>query len=309
MAQSTSNPSLVPDQTAACTPACLTQALIPLLPDFASVQWLDSTGSTNLDLMQRLRQPDPASGLPRRPALPWLLGSDLQTAGRGRAGRPWQNTQGATLMFSCAFQVEIPMAQLAGLSPALGVAACEALRTLIDHDQDQDTPDSATRPDSQRLTLKWPNDLQWDTGKLAGILVETHQPTGTRAPYLVAGIGLNMRDAGHLSHALDRPVSDWSQITQPAPARIVAAIAHAWAKALKEYAACGYAGFIERFAQVDVLAGVQVNVTDQGRILQTGTAQGTDAMGRLLVATASGITPIMVGDVSIRSASLQRTPR
>ncbi len=307
MAQSTSNPSLVPEQTAARTPECLTRALIPLLPGFASVQWLDSTGSTNLDLMQRLRQPDTASGPLRRPALPWLLGADLQTAGRGRAGRPWQNAQGATLMFSCAFQVEIPMPQLAGLSPALGVAACEALRALID--QNQDRPDSATRPDAQRLTLKWPNDLQWDAGKLAGILVETHQPTGSRAPYLVAGIGLNMLDANHLSQALNRPISDWSQITDTAPARIVAAIAHAWSMALKDYAANGYTGFIERFARVDVLSGVQVDVSDQGRILQTGTAHGTDAMGRLLVATASGITPIMVGDVSIRSVSAQRTPR
>ena len=281
-------------QTDLPNPADFAQALNLLLPDFYSVQWLEQTGSTNMDLMQRLRQTDH----PARTGLPCLLGAHLQTAGRGRAGRAWHNLRGDALMFSCAFQASIPMAQLAGLSPALGIAACEALRSLIDPARHPmgSTPQIETR----RLALKWPNDLQWDAGKLAGILVETLRPTGSDHPCLVAGIGLNLRQTVGLSEALGRPVSDWSQICDLPASQIVAAIARGWAQALNDYTAEGFAGFTSRFAQVDVLAGVQINVTDQGKTLHTGIASGTDPQGRLLVKTPSGIVPIMVGDISIR---------
>ena len=267
-----------------------------MLPDFYSVQWLEQTGSTNMDLMQRLRQ----AAHPIRTGLPCLLGAHLQTAGRGRAGRVWHNLSGDTLMFSCAFQINIPMAQLAGVSPALGIAACEALRSLIE--PAQHPTGSTSQTETRRLALKWPNDLQWNAGKLAGILVETLQPASSDHPCLVAGIGLNLRRAVELSEALGRPISDWSQICDLPASQIVAAIARGWAQALKDYAATGFAGFRSRFAQVDVLAGAQVTVTDQGKTLHTGMASGTDALGRLLVQTASGIVPIMVGDISIRTA-------
>ncbi len=314
MAQTTTNHPQVSFRADWPEPADLTQALTLRLPDFNLVQWVERTGSTNMDLMQRLRQKDH----PDHTNLPCLLGAHLQTAGRGRAGRPWHNAQGAALMFSCAFRINVPMAQLAGLSPALGVAACEALRKLIAHTQTEQgpgqlacgrpSPVSTPQINPHRLALKWPNDLQWDAGKLAGILVQTHQPAGSRTPWLVAGIGLNMQQAVHLSESLGRPVSDWSQICDIPAAQIVAAIACSWTEALKDYAASGYAGFVERFAQVDVLAGALVDVTDQGTILQTGTARGTDSIGRLLVETANGIAPIMVGDVSIRPVLQPETP-
>ena len=54
------------------------------------------------------------------------------------------------------------------------------------------------------------------------------------------------------------------------------------------------------FESVDVLASVPVEVVDQGRVLQTGIAQGTDSIGRLLVQTDTAVVPVLVGDVSVR---------
>src|SRR5690606_28485961 len=124
-------------------------------------------------------------------ARPWLLGAHLQHHGRGRAGRTWQNRPGANLMFSCAFDVFLPPQHLPTLSPAAGVAACEALRSLIG-------------PAYQhQLTLKWPNDLQWKFAKLAGILVEVTRSGTSRisSDHYVAilGIGINLDDARALS--------------------------------------------------------------------------------------------------------------
>ncbi len=279
------------------TPEAFVEHLASALPGFGSIHWAQATGSSNDDLSQRVKRGSVC-------ALPWLLGAHTQGAARGRAARPWQNQLGDTLMFSCAFAPDIPLAQLPGLSPALGVAACLALRRLFAPLLGQNA--------CQRLALKWPNDLQWESGKLAGILVETAQRPGARHPCLVVGIGLNLRGARALSTHLARDIADVSEIlanvADPSgsatvtlcPSRIVIAIAQAWQKALDVYAAAGYAAFQDLFDSVDVLASVPVDVIDQGRVLQTGIALGTDSNGRLLVQTTAAVVPILVGDVSVR---------
>ena len=208
-------------------------------------------------------------------------------------------------MFSCAFSPNIPLAQLPGLSPALGTAACLALRQLF-------APLLSTSA-CRKLCLKWPNDIQWGDAKLAGILIETSQMPGARHPCVVAGIGINLHGAQTLAAQLNRDITDLSTIlssepgSEPlstrvlSPAVLVATIAQAWQDAFDAYAASGYAAFQERFNTVDALAARPVQVVDQGRVLHTGTAQGTDSIGRLLVASAAGVLPILVGDVSVRS--------
>jgi BirA family biotin operon repressor/biotin-[acetyl-CoA-carboxylase] ligase len=71
-------------------------------------------------------------------------------------------------------------------------------------------------------------------------------------------------------------------------------------KALDAYAATGYAAFQDLYQSVDLLASMPVDIVDQGRVLHTGIAQGTDSSGRLLVQTDSAVVPILVGDVSVR---------
>jgi len=279
------------------TPAAFVERLRLALPDFGSVQWAQETGSSNDDLSQGIKRGSTH-------AMPWLLGAHTQGAARGRAARPWQNTAGDSLMFSCAFAPDIPLAQLPGISPALGVATCLALKQLFEPLLGQQA--------CQALALKWPNDLQWGSGKLAGILVETAQRPGTRHPCLVVGIGLNLRGARALSTHLARDIADVAEIladVSPSsdldtaalcPSSIVVAIAQAWKKALDAYAATGYAAFQDLYQSVDLLASLPVDIVDQGRVLHTGIAQGTDSSGRLLVQTDSAVVPILVGDVSVR---------
>jgi BirA family biotin operon repressor/biotin-[acetyl-CoA-carboxylase] ligase len=289
------------------SPEDLSATLSEALPDFGSVQWVSSTGSTNADLTQRARQQlrgtqDIHATATPHPPRPWLLGAHLQTAGKGRAGRPWANETGSTLMFSCAFETQIPLAQLPGIAPALGVTTCLALRSLIDAQSSGAEPQHLT----QHLKLKWPNDLQWHGAKLAGLLIET-APSST----VVVGMGLNLKGADHLSAQLDREIADLTQIQAFAdqalfspvffsPAALVAHLAQAWQHALKDYADHGYSAFKPSFDIVDALAGQTVHVMDQGNILYQGLAQGTDLLGRLRVLTETGETPVVVGDVSIR---------
>src|SRR5690606_38589690 len=73
------------------------------LPDWADVQWLAETGSTNSDLLEQAR-----AGLPQ----PRLRGAHLQRQGRGRANRNFRAEPAQTLIFSCSFATSLPLAAL-----------------------------------------------------------------------------------------------------------------------------------------------------------------------------------------------------
>ncbi|MBV6272627.1 biotin--[acetyl-CoA-carboxylase] ligase [Alcaligenaceae bacterium CGII-47] len=275
-------------------PAQLIQSLRSTLSTFQRIDWQERVGSTNAELLAHARTND---GILARP---WLLGAHLQEHGRGRAGRTWQNRHGANLMFSCAFDVFLPARTLPTLSPFLGIAACEALRGLL-------TP--SLRP---RLTMKWPNDILWDQGKLAGILVETSRSgAAVRSPdhhVVIIGIGINLEDARALSHSLNRQIADWALITQADPliqqhgaATLITRIAQAWYRGLNEATAHGFDKLPQRYALVDSLVGQMLDITDDGRLLQTGVACGVNAQGQLLLRNTSGEHAISVGEISVRT--------
>ena len=145
-----------------------------------AVEAVAQTGSTNVDLMLRL------SGLSR----PLLRVADRQSAGRGRAGRPWRSEPAATLTFSLAWRFVRPLHALLGLPLAVGVALVEALQVF-----------------GVQAQLKWPNDVLRDGAKLAGVLIETAadvaQPEVTWA---VVGIGLNLDVPAGLEDELERSI-------------------------------------------------------------------------------------------------------
>ncbi len=280
-----------PDCVLPC-PDAMADALREALPQFRQVDWVEHTGSTNADLLERARRP---GGPPDRP---WLLGTHLQSRGRGRAGRTWQNRVGANLMFSCAFDVFLPARQLPTLAPLIGMATCAALRTRLG---------AGLRT---RLTMKWPNDLLWDQAKLAGILIESTRSGTAQASdhhLIIIGMGLNLEDARALSQSLDRRIADWAEIAadDPVAARATAAdlatcAARSWYEALNQATARGFADLPARYAEVDGLAGRMVDVLDDGHLRHTGVACGVDTDGRLLLRNADGVQAISVGEISVR---------
>lgn len=107
----------------------------------------------------------------------WIMALK-QTAGRGRRGRAWFHPEGhfaATYVFR----------------PAGGPGAA-ALRSFFAANALYEA--LALRIDRDRLSLKWPNDVLLDGGKVAGILLESVGTTG-QVDWLAIGIGINLRDA------------------------------------------------------------------------------------------------------------------
>jgi BirA family transcriptional regulator, biotin operon repressor / biotin---[acetyl-CoA-carboxylase] ligase len=148
---------------------------------FADVRWVESTGSTNTDVLALARD-GAAEGV--------VVVADHQTAGRGRNDRAWVAPPGGSLLLSVLLR---PPARVASATTmATAVAMAEAVEEV-----------TGVAPG-----LKWPNDLvvadEGGDRKLAGILAEADWPAGATisggyrppAPYeravVVVGVGVNV---------------------------------------------------------------------------------------------------------------------
>src|SRR5690625_210475 len=275
------------------SPENMVARLERILPRFAQIHWVQETTSTNSALMEQAR--DPRGQILR----PWLLGAHYQSLGQGRGGRRWDNTPETQLMFSCAFDVFLPSHQLPTLSPAMGVAACQALRGLLPSHQ------------AEQLSLKWPNDIMWGHSKMAGILTEVTRASASRLSQdhfvVIVGIGINLSRATILSEKLKRPIADWEQLCQTVPQatkhepeHLVAVIAHRWQQQLNKITNIGFSELCNEFQAVDYLYGMPINILNEGMITQSGIAAGIDSRGQLQVRIGNHTEAISVGAISVR---------
>src|SRR5437763_10038945 len=112
---------------------------------------LAQTGSTN-DAISRVASTD---GLPS--ILEGLVVfAEHQTDGRGQRGNRWESTAGKGLWFSILLRPEIPLSN----SGRLTIWAIEAISDVI-------RTEFGLEP-----AIKFPNDVQLDEHKVAGVLVE-----------------------------------------------------------------------------------------------------------------------------------------
>jgi BirA family biotin operon repressor/biotin-[acetyl-CoA-carboxylase] ligase len=236
------------------------------------------TGSTNGDLLSRVGSL----------VQPTARVAEMQTAGRGRAGRRWHSSHGAALTFSLAWHFDGPVSQLVGLPLAVGVAIAETLRGFgVD------------------ALLKWPNDVLKDGAKLAGILVETAAERGPGAGcWAIIGIGINIAVTDELDRSISTPIADFGvNATEVDRNRVLAALLDQLATAVRAFEKSGLHTFVERWNALHAWRGAGVAILDHGHVLHTGRALGVDRQGRLLLETSSGEVPIMAGDVSLRETA------
>ncbi|MGN6650205.1 biotin--[acetyl-CoA-carboxylase] ligase [Trinickia sp.] len=263
-----------------------------------ALEIVDETASTNTDLMARMK------ALPREHAafgVHAVRAAYRQTAGRGRQGRSWQTKPGHALTFSLASVLPRPLAGLAGLSLATGVAVVDALARLA--------PSEAAR-----FALKWPNDVLLDGRKLAGILIETAWSTAS-ASAVVIGVGINVQRDEALEADLEAAASALpAQVRATPPAALsqalpnanltdtLAVVVKALTEMIERFGTQGFAAFVDRWNGYHAFANRDVVLIDKGAELMRGVATGVDGSGQLLLLTDTGMQSIATGDVSLRLA-------
>lgn len=129
------------------------------------VRHVAETESTNADVAVAARDGAPEGT---------VIVADHQTAGRGRLDRTWETPAGSGLAMSALLRpTQLDPALWPWIPLMAGVATAEAVARL-----------------GLVAQLKWPNDVEIDGRKLAGILVERIDTTD--GPVAVVGIGLNV---------------------------------------------------------------------------------------------------------------------
>jgi BirA family biotin operon repressor/biotin-[acetyl-CoA-carboxylase] ligase len=296
---------------------------------------LDSVSSTNDEVLARAKHlvtsRKVVTSQGERAALsPVLVVSGEQTAGRGRFGRTWASPPGG-LYLSLLLTLPAPptddsaaqdLSRLASLSPLAALASYVALQSF------------AAFP----LSIKWPNDLISEKGKLVGILVETKmssaldpssapeptpapapapEPTPADAPapaftpkprgldagpIVVVGLGINVNRP---EQGVPAPAAYLSDGAQAAYCRedIAAATVDSLLDYLDEWqrAGCSFAPFVAAYRKHMAYRGQALSVRDAtGKLLARGQVEGIDDAARLLLATPDGTISLTAGEVSLR---------
>ena len=243
---------------------------------------LSSVDSTNTHCLEALRNNKSLSAV--------AVWTDHQTAGRGRSGRTWVSTPGASLCLSAGFRLPAGFQPVEGFSVAVGVALVQVLRNF-----------------GADIDLKWPNDLLFQGRKLGGVLCEA--VTSDQEQLWVAGVGINLAyiEVQASAHAL-LPAN----LAETGVSIGIEALAHGLAQALMDVLSqANQSVFVgELLAQAsacDPWLGQTVEVFDQGVPTNRGIAKGIDDTGQYLLQTPAGQLRLRHGELSLRKSSLKNS--
>ncbi|MCW5603982.1 MAG: biotin--[acetyl-CoA-carboxylase] ligase [Burkholderiales bacterium] len=250
--------------------------------DHFTLRILDETDSTSTLLMAHA-QAGTASGT--------VIAAEWQTAGRGRMGRAWHAGAGGALTFSLLWRFSQGAGFLSGLSLAVGVALTRAFEVL----------------GVAGAGLKWPNDVLWQGGKLAGILIEMQgDMLGPSAA--VIGVGINVRVADAVRGRIDQRVADLeSACGKPLDRNaVLALLLQELRRALDVFAREGFAPFREEWSRRHVYQDRGIMLLLPGTRRESGIARGVAEDGALLVETHGGVMRFHSGEVSLRPEGAEK---
>lgn len=242
----------------------------PDLSFFSRIDVVESTGSTNADLVARAADPQ---------ADRHVLIAEAQDRARGRHDRAWSSPPRAQIAMSMLVRLRDIDPEALGWLPLLtGVAVVDAVR------------DTA----GVNANLKWPNDVLVDGRKLAGILAEV-AAVGDM-PAVVIGIGLNVsltQDELPVPHATSLTLAGASEVDRTA---LVQSLLREFARHFTAWQSANWdvRVLVEEYRERCTTLGAQVRAELPGGELLTGTATDIDETGRLLIDGR----PVSAGDVT-----------
>lgn len=238
------------------------------------------TGSTNTDAMAAARNGAPHGS---------VFFADEQQAGRGRGDHAWHSAAGEGLYVSVLLRPELAPAFLPLVPLAAGLAAADAIRAVTGLDID----------------LRWPNDLLIGPRKTGGILVEAQtqsRPGSNAIAFCVVGIGINVNQRGfqpglatpatsldlELGHVFGQQTSRQALLV-----RLLKSLEREALELLDPAARTALPARVQ--AASSWVRGREVEV--HGPQEYTGTTEGLDQHGFLLVRTAGGVVQVQTGGI------------
>ncbi|MDO9149835.1 MAG: bifunctional biotin--[acetyl-CoA-carboxylase] ligase/biotin operon repressor BirA [Methylotenera sp.] len=244
--------------------------------NWLNVEVFDTMPSTNSYLMQNMGAKTHGT----------CVVTNLQTSGRGRRGREWQASLGASLTFSLLWRFQCGAATLSGLSLAVGVALIRSLHEL-----------GATE-----AKLKWPNDILINQKKLAGILIEL-QGDMEGPSTAVIGVGINLQLPESVLQKIDQPATDLHQTlahTINSNALMATLLKHL-VDVLLTFEKTGFDELRDEWTAHHAYHQQPVRMLMPDGSEVTGVVQAISENGSLMIETTNGMQKFMSGEISLRS--------
>lgn len=240
-----------------------------------SFEYVPETGSTNTDLLDRIKQVGLKSIIVRR-AL-------KQTKGRGTRGRSWCGGINC-LTFSVAIPIGKDLQKVNGMSLVVGTKIVMTLRKM-----------------GVEAEIKWPNDILLNGRKLAGVLIEIAKaPDQTYG--LVVGVGINLENPntqtsyGHASLSEALSSSDLKDVQY-----LLNVFVNSVIDAVIEVYEIGLKRTQELWNTIAAYNNESVYIFEEDHPVYDGIIEGIDERGALLVRSSIGIKRLISGTISIRS--------
>ena len=203
-----------------------------------------------------------------------VVHADEQVAGRGRFGRTWFSPPG-NLYMSVLLRLELPPDRSSELSFVTALTVADAVDALL--------------PKQIKSTLKWPNDVLVNDGKIAGILVE--QVDGAQ----IIGVGLNVLEAPRNAPYKTATLVGAGGIATVDGARDI--LLDSLAKHLDAWTEHGFepirAAWLARAHPIGTPLRASI-----GGLTEEGSFAGLDEDGAMLLDTLDGRKRIVAADVS-----------
>ena len=234
-------------------------SLVGLLPKNLECHFFDSIESTNFFLTNR-----PFSNKVQ------LCLAREQTQGKGQYGRNWESQRDGSILFS--IRRNFPQeCNLNGLSLVVGLAIVKVIEQecLV-----------------EGFKIKWPNDIYFESKKLAGVLLENQTQLENQS--VVIGVGINYFIDQNMIFEI--PWTDLSKITKKLPdiELLTAEIINNILVMSEHFSTFGFDDFKSDWKRYDMLQGKKVKCTDlkdsfEGEIL------GVSSTGALKIFTKNGV--------------------
>jgi len=213
----------------------------------------------------------------------WLLALQ-QTAGHGRRGRVWSSPKG-NFFASLVLQPKEAPDKVALRSFVAALALRDAL--------------VAATGRAEAFSLKWPNDVLLNGGKVAGILLESIG-AGQGVSHLIIGIGVNLVAAPGVDQVEPGAVQPVSLLSETGirvtPEDFLDLLAAAYARFESQVTTYGFAPIRTAWLRDAARLGETITARTMAETM-TGRFETIDDAGNLILHTAKGQRVIPAADI------------
>ena len=218
---------------------------------------------------------------------PFAVLSNCQKKGRGRLGSHWHSPKGGNIYLSLGFRPNIQAIRIRNFTLWLGLNICRFLRHFMSTD---------------KIKIKWPNDIYFDGRKLAGMLTEASIDCESIRS-LVFGIGLNVnthpqrypKNLAMHSVSLQNINAEQIRIHELA-AKLIKIILNCYKNCISQNI---QDQLMNGWPEVDELSGKKIEVCC-GKETFLGKGSGIDTEGNLLLKLRNGrIKKVHSGEIEV----------